>query len=236
MTSKVYEYYLEKVVNCPKIERSRANSPCTSVIVDSWVNLLGWGNPNSEIVFIGINPFYNADAHQWHKTPQGRTPLEHARIRSGEGASHARHFSYHRRILRELITINQDFERAFSDNLKDFAFYTEVAFCPSTDQAKLNNCILAKCFEANVKQFIVNSGFQVIVALGKIPSKICVESLIGNQAASDLTEYHGKVFQLPNENKYLITSYHPNAFGKWNRSAVSGIIADLYNNKNKLRA
>jgi uracil-DNA glycosylase len=222
MSITVFERYREQVVNCPSIEWEKLNSPCHDIIRKDWTTLLGWGNPNATIVFVGLNPHLTAGAKSWHQPPPGVDPLDHARQLSETKESSARHFAYHRRILRELAGKGAQVPKSIGE----FAFFTEVAFCPSTTQGGLKKEVISQCFRKNGKSFILNSPFKVVIALGQKASEVCVRSFIENEEFEGFS--HGRVYEIPNSDKVLLTSYHPNARGKWDRSAVASALYNLY--------
>jgi len=129
-------------------------------------------------VFIGINPLWTKKAEAWHeaKLEDRYTRL----IELSNSVPEAKHFSYHKRILRELINSRLGLEKILpkEGNLKEFAFYTEVAFCPSMSQNMIPENVLEKCFNLNTKPFILDSGFKVIIALGKVPSYLALLPII----------------------------------------------------------
>jgi uracil-DNA glycosylase len=222
MPITVFERYLEQVANCPSIEKSKPNSPCHNIIREDWATLLGWGNPNAPIVFVGLNPNLTTQAESWHHPPLGVAMPDHARQLSKTRESGARFFAYHRRILRELAGKGVQ----VPNSIGEFAFFTEVTFCPSATQGGLKEDVIFHCFHQNGNLFIMNSPFTVVIALGQRASAVCVRSFIGNEAFVGLS--HGSVYTIPNSDKVLLTSYHPNARGKWDRSAVASALYNLY--------
>jgi uracil-DNA glycosylase len=222
MSITAFERYIEQVANCPLSELNKQNSPCHDIIRKDWATLLGWGNPNAPIVFVGLNPHLTTRAKSWHHPPPGVEMLDHARQLSKTRESGARHFAYHRRILRELAGKGA----RVPNSIGEFAFFTEVAFCPSATQGGLKEDVIFHCFRQNGKSFILNSPFTVVIALGQRASAVCVGSFIENEAFVGLS--HGSVYTIPNSDKVLLTSYHPNARGKWDRSAVASALYNLY--------
>jgi len=221
---EVFNDYLIQVCDCPLNENYK-NSICCPYIKNNWTTLLGWGNPKSDIVFVGINPLLTKAAEAWHKTDNDDKHI-HA-IELSKSVPEAKHFSYHKRILRELINSKLGLETVLPEegNLKEFAFFTEVNFCPSEKQSDIPMIVLEKCFNQNTKPFILDSKFKIVITVGKVPSFFAYKGLIDNKTPK-LEEYHGKLFEFAS-GRYLITSYHPNARGNWNRSAVSERIIKL---------
>ncbi|HZY10819.1 MAG TPA: hypothetical protein VFF29_06660, partial [Bacteroidota bacterium] len=147
MPVTVFDQYLEQVVNCPSVELGKPNSPCHDIIRKDWATLLGWGNPNAPIVFVGLNPYLTARAQHWHRPPRGVALLDHVRQLSKTWESGARHFAYHRRILRELGVKGAQVPASIGK----FAYFTEIAFCLSANQAELKDDVVNQCFRQNVK-------------------------------------------------------------------------------------
>ena len=232
MNDQHFIKHLKRVVDCPGVELASNNSPCAHLIISEWTKLLGWGNPQSKIVFVGINPLLTDKALTWHTPPKGVSPLKHAQNLTKIGAANVRHFSYHRRILRELREKDSQLARELpnTDDLSKFAFFTEVAFCPSKKQGDLSIDVMKRCFQKNAVPFLMEPNFEVIIALGRMPSEICIDTFIGTEEAKNLRSYHARVYRVAT-NKYLITSYHPNAFGRWDRSAVANLLYQLHNDR-----
>jgi len=210
------------------MERASNNPPCAQIIPE-WTNLLGWGNPQAKIVFVGINPLLNDKALTWHTPPKGVSRLEHAQNLTKIGAANVRHFSYHRRILRELRKKDSQLARELpnADNLSKFAFFTEVAFCPSKKQSALTKEIMKRCFRRNTVPFLMEPNFEVIIALGRMPSELCIDTFVSAEEAKNLKIYHGQSYESAT-GKHLITSYAPNARGRWDRSAVANRLYQLH--------
>lgn len=226
-----FQEYLDKVIKCPRIEENILNSPCSKIIKgeNDWINLLGWGNRNAKIAFVGINPRYDSK-DTFHKKPVGISILDHAKTLSS--LSHiARHFRYHMTIL-EMVLKNSKYPKTITkNNLKDFAFFTEVVLCPTENQNCVNEHIAKKCFENNVKDFIINSDFKIIIILGIIATKICLSSFGIQSTESSMSKYHAKCFEFQNSDKIILPSYHPNARGKWDKLAIANTILDLCQKK-----
>jgi uracil-DNA glycosylase len=222
VAGNVFEQYLERVVNCPSVELGKPKSPCHDIIKKDWAALLGWGNPDAPIVFVGLNPYLTPGAEEWHRPASGESLHAHAQKLSHTKDSGARHFAYHKRILRELKAKGVQVPSLIGE----FAFFTEVACCPSTTQGGLNSEIIKQCFNQNVREFILESQFKVVITLGEIPSAVCARSFIGDEAFKRFS--HGHKYQIPNSDKLLLTSFHPNARGRWDRSAITNELHKMY--------
>lgn len=232
MNDQQFIKHLKRVVDCPGMECASNNSPCAHLIIREWTNLLGWGNPQAKIVFVGINPLLTDKALTWHTPPKGVSRLEHAQNLTKIGAANVRYFSYHRRILRELREKDSQLARELpnTDNLSKFAFFTEVAFCPSEKQSDLTKEIMKRCFRRNAVPFLMEPNFKVIIALGRMPSEICIDTFVSAEKAKNLRIYHGQSYRF-DTGKHLITSYAPNARGRWDRSAVANLLYQLHKDR-----
>jgi hypothetical protein len=232
MNDQQFIKHLKRAVDCPGMELSSNNSPCARLIIREWTNLLGWGNPQAKIVFVGINPLLTDKALTWHTPPKGVSPLKHAQILTKIGAANVKHFSYHRRILRELREKDSQLAKELpnTDELSKFAFFTEVAFCPSKKQSDLTKEIMKRCFRRNAFPFLMEPNFEVIIALGRMPSEICIDTFVSAEKAKNLKIYHGQSYR-SFTGKHLITSYAPNAHGKWDKSAVANLLYQLHKDR-----
>lgn len=232
MNDQHFIKHLKRVVDCPGIELASNNSPCAHLIIPEWTNLLGWGNPQAKIVFVGINPLLTDKALTWHTPPKGVSQLKHAQNLTKIGAVNVRHFSYHRRILRELREKDSQLAKELpnTDELSKFAFFTEVAFCPSKKQSDLTKEIMKRCFRRNAVPFLMEPNFEVIIALGRMPSEICIDTFVSAEKAKNLRIYHGQSYRFAT-GKHLITSYAPNARDRWDRSAVANLLYQLHKDR-----
>lgn len=220
--------YLAKGVECPSVECERRSS-CLSIVDPKWATLLGWGNPEAPVAFVGLNPHYSAEGRSIHEVPTWSTPFQHVRSLSLEGFSNVRHFRYHRRILKNLRESDSQLAEELFDDLDLFAFYTEVALCPTEPRTELPPEVFSRCFEQNAGAFLDEQRFPFVVALGYEASFQVVRRLISAaQAQTLLGNFHGRLFQGPGP-RFVITSYHPNYSPKgrpWDRDVVARLLLE----------
>jgi hypothetical protein len=146
-----------------------------------------------------------------------------------EGFSGVRHFGYHRRILKNLRESDPTLAQELSADLDLFAFFMEVALCPTERGTVLAADIVPRCFEQNAGAFIGEQGFPFVVALGEEASFQVVRQLISGAQAQTLSgNFHGRLFQGPGP-RFVVTSYHPNYNPKgrpWDRDVVPRLLIE----------
>lgn len=230
MDAATFEVHLKRVLECPAQVCAKASS-CTRVVDPEWVTLLGWGNYNSPILFVGLNPHYSDAARSQHSVPVGIDPLLHVRSMSLDGFSNVRHFGYHRRVMNSVRSaLSPEEAEDIPDVLEDFAFFSEVAFCPSENGRELPTDVVDRCVVQNVLPFVNDSSFRLIVALGQEASFHAVRLLVSPSAAFPIGEgsfgrFHGRAFE--GDGRFVVTSYHSNARGDWDRDAVAKTLVRL---------
>lgn len=225
-----FDFHLQRILDCPANECVKGSS-CSAVVDPKWATLLGWGNPRSPILFVGLNPHYSPEARASHTVSSGLDPLFHVRALSREGFARVRHFSYHSRIMRAVKAglSNEDAED-IPDVLEDFAFFSEVALCPTENGKNLPDDVIDRCLKQNLLPFIEEFEFRFIITLGKTATQHTVRALISPGEANRMDESpfsrcHGKAFTAAN--RHVVASYHPNARGVWDRDAVASTLLRL---------
>lgn len=230
MDRTAFERHLKHVLECPAQECAKGSS-CKSIVDPNWATLLGWGNPSAPILFVGLNPYYSDEGRSAHTVAVGTDPLIHARSLSLEGFAGVRHFAYHRRIMNAVRAgLTPEEAEDVPDVLDDFAFFSEVAFCPTERSSELPLDVIDRCVTQNLLPFVDDAGFRFIVAVGQQASFQAVRLFVSPSAAFPIGDgkferYHGAHFE--GKARFIVTSYHPNARGVWDRDAVARTLVRL---------
>jgi hypothetical protein len=228
MDTERFKFWLNTVVDCPADEVGKKSS-CGRVVNSDWTTLLGWGNWDAKVVFVGANPLLSSTSAAIHAVSLGGSPYEHAYRLSLKGFEREPHFRYHRAILKKLRERDARLAAELPGELEYFAFCTEIAFCATRSAADLPPDVPARCFRKNVLPFIREAGFRVIVAVGREAAEMCVDQFAGAREADGLSRsWHGRLFRGADSGPWVITSYHPNARGSWDRAAVADRLFELF--------
>jgi len=190
MDTRQFQKHSLKVKNCPSNEFKNNESPCkkNDVIKHELVTSVGWGNRNSPICFLGLNPRYDPD----YIPKVARTDFDY-------DCSSNRHFDYHKMI----------FNKQRHESIKEEAFYSEVAFCST--QKGIQSEIAKYCFNKNTRPFLQESNFEILIPLGRVAIIILLKELCRSERYTSLRELHGKIIRSDDERFTIIPSFHPNA-------------------------
>jgi hypothetical protein len=195
----------KKVYECP--DNNLTNSCCSKIAKNTndkkYFVGFGWGNINSKILFIGINP---RDGYY----------LECNKERYFEESKNAdyskdKHFNYHRRILNKYY----NFEN-YNESLKNHAFFTEIILCPGdlNKEIQINSkeqfLIAQNCHNLHIKKLIQADNFEFVITIGRLPSLIISSELKQHPLENKWDATLKKI----GKKKVLIRSWHPNSYKK----------------------
>jgi len=207
-----YERILEYSLNCPDKEKEEKSSLCKDIckrtIENEWMTFVGWGNPDSQIVFVAENPREGIKIWCGKKRCFNKKILEKYSKFDFSGDPHFKNF--HAKIIEKL------FKTKKLEDLKDKAFFTEIILCPGDlkNDIKIKKevkQIAERCYKKNIKNIIARPRFKFIIALGQVATERIIKNL--ELEKNQNKKWYEQVIETP-EGKYFLSAYHPNRRGK----------------------
>jgi len=224
VNTEQFNRYVDEAAKCPEIEKDDPSSVCRGVIKDEWATMLGWGKHNSKIVFVGANPRWTPEVARKHNRPEGMSRSAFARDFSATfNGTGVKHFDYHRKILAKL---REKCSWAPND-LKEFAFYTEIALCPTSGTRGIREDCFDHCFKKNTAPFIKAGQFKIIVTIGEIAFWVCMRRFCDPAIKGEFGDYIGKEQYIFDLKAFILPCYHPAPARFWPKGQWESVTSDI---------